>query len=227
MTTPTVNISTDKFWFNDFGVLVRPSRITEFFPNSLQTLEEKMNSIARLGLYSSLLMIAYKRDVTSITIFLVTLVFTYFIYNNYTKEKLADVEPYTKMKVRKNPEPTLNNPFMNTLMTDYAENADKKPAPEYYQDTKEAEEIRNDISDKFTHDLYMGIDDIYEKNNAQRQFYTTPNTEIPSNQEKFLNFMYPNMVSCKEEAQNCKINEDLRGRPYIFPNPEDNPLTTS
>jgi hypothetical protein len=228
MTTPVSNIQTDKFWFNDFGVLFRPNRVTEFFPSNQQTLEERMNSIARLGLYSSLLTMAYKRDFSKIAIFLATLIITYAVYKNYTKEDVMDVEQplYKKsMKIVKDIKPTLNNPFMNTLMTDHIENPKKGPALEYYQDTKKAEDIRKDISEKFNHNLYMDINDMYEKNNSQRQFYTTPNTEIPSNQEKFLNFMYPNMTSCKDEAKNCRINEDLRGRPFIFPESEKNPVT--
>jgi hypothetical protein len=228
MTTPVSNIQTDKFWFNDFGVLFRPNRVTEFFPSNQQTLEERMNSIARLGLYSSLLTMAYKRDFSKIAIFLATLIITYAVYKNYTKEDVMDVEQplYKKsMKIVKDIKPTLNNPFMNTLMTDHIENPKKGPALEYYQDTKKAEDIRKDISEKFNHNLYMDINDMYEKNNSQRQFYTTPNTEIPSNQEKFLNFMYPNMTSCKDEAKNCRINEDLRGRPFIFPDQENNPVS--
>lgn len=223
MTTPVSNIQTDKFWFNDFGVLFRPDRVTEFFPSSVQTLEERMNSIARLGLYSSLLTMAYKRDFSKIAIFLATLIFTYALYKNYTKEDILDIEqPLYKKSTTKEIKPTLNNPFMNT---NYLENPQRGPALEYYQDTKEAENIRKDITEKFNHNLFMGIDDIYEKNNSQRQFYTTPNTSIPSNQEKFLNFMYPNMTSCKEQAQNCKIYDDLRSRPFIFPDSENNPVT--
>jgi hypothetical protein len=228
MTTPVSNIQTDKFWFNDFGVLFRPNRVTEFFPSNDQTLEERMNSIARLGLYSSLLTMAYKRDFSKIAIFLATLIFTYAVYKNYTKEDVVDVESplYKKsMKIVKDIEPTLNNPFMNTLMVDYIENPKKAPAPDYFRDDKKSEDIRKDISEKFNFNLYMGIDDMYEKNNSQRQFYTTPNTSIPSDQEKFLNFIYPDMTSCKDEAKNCRINEDLRSRPFILPDQENNPVT--
>jgi hypothetical protein len=98
----------------------------------------------------------------------------------------------------------------------------KKQAPTYYEDTKESENLRTNINNKFINDLYLGVDDVYEKNNAQRQFYTVPNTTTPSDQQKYLEFMYPNMTSCKSEAKDCKINEDLRGRPFIFPD-QNNP----
>jgi hypothetical protein len=147
---------------------------------------------------------------------------SYLIYKKYTKELFEEIGDKTITAVKKI-KPTLNNPFMNTLMTDYIENPKKDKSPTYYEDTKEAEEMRNDINDKFKNDLYMGIDDVYEKNNSQRQFYTTPNTGIPSDQESYLNFMYPGMTSCKSDPKDCKINEDLRGRPYIFPEQSENP----
>jgi hypothetical protein len=222
MSTPTPVIKTDSIWFKQLNVLFSFDRITEFVPVSEQSLEERMNSIARFGLYVAILITIYKRDFIYLAIFPATLVFTYFIYKKY---KTVEESFGEKIQVEKKEEdefrkPTLNNPFMNPIVTD---KPDDKQAIEYYQDTKEAEDIRKDINDKFKHDLYMGIDDVYEKNNSQRQFYTIPNTQTPSDQEKFLKFMYPDMTSCKSNARDCKINEDLRGRPYIFPEQENSP----
>lgn len=224
MTTPEQEIVTDKMWHKNFNILFRADRATEFFPNKDQSFEERLNSIARLGLYISILVTVYKRDVTKMTIFIAFLLATYFLFKNYNKEEFVEKEgkKVKKEMEKKQRKPTLNNPFMNRLPTD-----DKNlgPAPEYFEDTKTAKDIRDEVNTKFTHDLYMGIDDIYEKNNAQRQFYTTPNTENPSNQEKFLKFMYPNMTSCKSDSKDCKITEDLRGRPFIFPDQTQNPTT--
>lgn len=230
MTTPMPSIETDPIWFNQFQILFDFDRITEFVPINEQTLEERLNSIARFGLFVALVLSLYKRDISYAIIFPVVLVFTYLIYKNYKKENFSEIDEahpdYNKQKIdQPEPKPTLNNPFMNTMMNDYLDNPTKAEAPTYYEDTEKAENLRNDITEKFNHDLYLGINDAYEKNNSQRQFYTTPNTSIPSDQEKYLNFMYPNMTSCKSEASDCKIPEDLRGRPFIFPEQEQNPTT--
>jgi hypothetical protein len=220
MSTPTTIISPDKIWYKNFDVLFQKDRLTEFIPVNLQTIEEKMNAIVRFGLYISILLALYKRDKQKLLIFPIFLLLTFLIYKNYTKT----TENFEKTE-QKPVKPTLNNPMMNTLMTDYVDNPNKKQAPKYFMDTKEAESLRNDIKEKLNHDLYLGIDDVYEKNNSQRQFYTTPNTTIPSDQDAYLKFMYPNMSSCKSNTQECKINEDLRGRPFIFPDQENNPKT--
>jgi hypothetical protein len=143
------------------------------------------------------------------------------LFKNYKKEEFSEYEgKKIKTEMSKQRKPTLNNPFMNRLMTD---DPKMEAAPEYYGDTEKESALRKEINDKFNHDLYLGVDDIYEKNNSQRQFYTTPNTSNPSNQEEFLKFMYPNMTSCKSDMKDCKVPEDLRGRPFIFPDQENNP----
>jgi hypothetical protein len=221
MSTPTSIIKTDAIWFKNIFTLISTDRVTEFVPVSEQSLEERLNSIARFGLYVSILITVYKRDITYLSIFPAFLLFTYLLYKKYNSKESFQDEEKRQIDSRRFRKPTLNNPFMNAVVTD---KADDKLAPTYYEDTKEAEDLRNDINDKFKHDIYMGIDDAYEKNNSQRQFYTTPNTKTPSDQENFLKFMYPGMSSCKSDKGDCKINEDLRGRPYIFPEQEKNPL---
>lgn len=229
MSTPVPYIQTDPIWFNQFQVLFNTDRITEFVPIEKQSLEERLNSIARFGFFVAVILVIYKRDLNNFIIFPGVLFFTYLIYKAYKKESFSNIDEVFPQQIQEQdsvkPKPTLNNPFMNTMMNDYLDNPNKQEAPVYYVDTEEAEEMRNDITKKFNHDLYLGINDAYEKNNSQRQFYTTPNTTIPSDQEKYLNFMYPNMKSCKDDAKDCKINEDLRGRPFIFPDQEQNPTT--
>jgi hypothetical protein len=230
MTTPMPFIETDPIWFNQFQILFNVDRVTEFVPINEQTLEERLNSIARFGLFVAIILVIYKRNVNYSLIFPGVLLFTYLIYKNYKRENFSEIyEAHPnynkKFQTQKEPKPTLNNPFMNTMMNDYVDNPRKEEAPTYYEDTEKAQELRNDITEKFNHDLYLGINDAYEKNNSQRQFYTTPNTRIPSDQEKYLNFMYPNMTSCKDEAKDCRVPEDLRGRPFIFPDQEQNPTS--
>ena len=38
------------------------------------------------------------------------------------------------------------------------------------------------IDEKFNYNLYKDVSDIFDKNNSQRQFYTTPVTTIPNDQ---------------------------------------------
>lgn len=228
MTTPVSVIKSDDIWFKNIYILVRPDRLTEFFPNKMQTVDERMNSVARLGIYASLLMVIYKRDWKYLFGILAVFVVTYVIYKNYKKEGFSlGKSPQGIMKKKKEVKPTVNNPFMNTMMTDYVENPNKEAASEYYQDTKEAETVRKSVEDNFNYNLYQSLDDVYDKNNSQRQFYTTPNTKIPSDQDKYLKFLYGDMNSCKTDGGNCALPVDsLRRNPHIFPDQKQNPTVS-
>jgi hypothetical protein len=221
MTTPTSIIKTDKIWYNDFSVLFRTDRLIEFFPNKVQTLEERMNSVVRMGIYSSILTSTYKRNLSYLLWIIVVFVITYFIYKSYSnKEEFAD-----EKKKRNSVKPTLNNPYMNFIHG--VDNTDKKKAPTYYQDTKVAEDLREDIKNKFNYNLYKGVDDVYDKNNNERMFYTTPVTEAADDLNERLDFMYGDMrKSCKTNSKNCQPHEELRRNPYIFPNQDQNPFVS-
>lgn len=222
MSTPRNTVKTDEIWFKEVSQLYRIDRMTEFFPHKSQTQEERLNSIARLGIYSGILLALYKRDYTQLVWSFVILVFTLFIYKNEEKK-----EKMTPEEKKEKPKPTLNNPFMNPNITDFGVKPSKEPVPDYSQDTKEAKKIREEIEDKFNYNLYKSIDDVYDTMHGRRNFYTVPNTDIPSNQEKFLEFLYGDMrKTCKSDTTVCEPYSDLRANPFIFPNPKDNPTVS-
>ena len=75
---------------------------------------------------------------------------------------------------------------MNTLVSDYKNNTQKKSACKYIPD------IKKKIENNFDNNLYKDIGDIYGKNSSQRQFYTMPNTQIPNDRKQFANWLYNN-----------------------------------
>jgi hypothetical protein len=99
--------------------------------------------------------------------------------------------------------PTIDNPFMNPPITDF--NTDAPAAC-----NSDDENIKNSITKSFNNNLYMDIDDAFDKMNSQRQFYTVPNTAIPNNQGDFANWLYRTPVTCKEDQEQCLRYEDLR-----------------
>ena len=54
------------------------------------------------------------------------------------------------------------------------------------------------IDTKFNNDLYRDANDIFGKNNSQRQFYTVPGGSIPNDQEAFTKWLYQTPPTCKE-----------------------------
>jgi hypothetical protein len=120
------------------------------------------------------------------------------IYKNYTIDEIMDYQKNTAIK------PTTSNPFMNTDITKY--NNGDIPCASNVDD----EDIKQDMVVNFNADLFRDIDELFDKKNSQRQFYTTPNTLIPNNQTEFANWLYKIPDTCKAEQKNCLRYDPLR-----------------
>jgi len=121
------------------------------------------------------------------------------VIENPEKVLVSPVEVFDK--------PTAENPFSNLLVTDINGNPSKKPAPPAYNDqvnrnildaakdsVLKANPGQPDISDKLFKDL--GEQMTFEQ--SMRQFYSTPSTTNPDDQQAFAEFCYGSMISCAE-----------------------------
>lgn len=112
-----------------------------------------------------------------------------------------ELEDYRKNTCRR---PTPDNPFMNPDITEF-NNGDQPQACNV-----DDADINDEMRVNFNHNLFRDIDDLWERENSQRQFYTTPNTSIPSRQTEFAEWLYKIPKTCKEDGANCLRYEDLR-----------------
>lgn len=106
-------------------------------------------------------------------------------------------------KERECVEPTKDNPFMNFLLSDYMDDP-KRPKACAVDDNSEQ------ITNNFNYNLYRDVDDLFDKKNSQRQFYTMPVTTNPSKQKEFAEWLYKVPETCKTDQVNCLRYEDLR-----------------
>jgi hypothetical protein len=90
---------------------------------------------------------------------------------------------------------TRHNPFQNTLVTEF-----QKPAA--LQDICQPDPA--EVEDNFNTGLYRNIEDIYNKENSQRQFFTMPDGGVPDT-KAFRDFVYgmPGKDTCKSNPQVC------------------------
>ena len=51
-------------------------------------------------------------------------------------------------------------------------------------------EVKYEIENKFEKSIFRDIDDVWERNNAGRTFYTTAATTIPNDQTGFAEWLY-------------------------------------
>lgn len=104
--------------------------------------------------------------------------------------------------------PTEHNPLMNRDITEFGN--ENIPAACNADD----EDVKENIKINFNQNLFRNVDDVWEKENSQRQFYTLPNTGIINNQTEFAKWLYkiPDSAVCKIDGSACLRYEDLRMR---------------
>lgn len=196
-------MNSDKFWYDDFSILFNNNRLIEFIPTNDMTRDEKFNSLVRMALYLSIILMISKNNYLYFYIFLSVLFLTYllFIFNDKEKEKFRDLKKKNMSNIddinkaeennAKNcRKPTDNNPFMNVLLTDDFSKVNKACT---YDD-----DIKKDIDEKFYKDIFNDVSNLYGKRTGQRSFYSTPSTTVPNDQQSFANWCYKVPKTCKE-----------------------------
>jgi hypothetical protein len=102
--------------------------------------------------------------------------------------------------------PTEDNPFMNPTVDDF--NKENVPVA-CNVDDDEIKNIGKKINDSFNADLYRDIEDVFNKKNSQRQFFTVAHS-VPNDQEAFARWCYKFPPTCKTNQERCLRYQDLR-----------------
>jgi hypothetical protein len=218
----------DTFWLHNPKILI--DTYLQFIPTKDMTINQKYNSITLFCIYFLILLIIFRRPLFWFYLPLITIIIIIFMFMIDNKEKnISNKENFNTItesgyidsngemrfnRVTGQPttgqdvtytcrKPTKDNPFMNPPISDFNTTA---PAACNSDD----ENINNSITKAFKSDLYMDVDDVFEKMNSQRQFYTVPNTSIPNQQTEFANWLYRIPQTCKEDQEQCLRYEDLR-----------------
>ena len=191
------------FWLDNPNVLLNKNQITEIWPQDNFDLDRKLNAITRLILILAILGFLFTKSSYIIVSAAVSIIVLVMIHKSksHSKEGMENLD----IKINKdefeellNEEftmPTKKNPFMNVLMNEYKDNPQRKEAAPVYN-----EEVLDEATKKSRSDekLYKNLGDNLTFQNSLRNFYSTPNTNIPNNQKEFAEFCYGNMASCKE-----------------------------
>ena len=99
--------------------------------------------------------------------------------------------------------PTKNNPFMNPTIVDISNNTNKN----YKACDIDNVRVKNAIDTYFSGGVYRDVNDLYDRHFSSRQFYTTPATSIPNDQEAFSKWLYARRKTCKENnGEQCFNN---------------------
>ena len=114
-------------------------------------------------------------------------------------------------------EPTINNPYMNPVLTDFNNSGDNRDEVSDYSNSVKAmnaddDSIHQEPSKTYNIDMFKDLNDLFDKKNAERQFYTVPGGTIPSDQQRFADWCYKTPITCKDDTAQCTVYEDIRYR---------------
>ena len=179
----------DNFWINDYSILFRKDKLTEFFPAEYMTKEQKLNALSRFSIYLGVLLYVYNNNTNNFLIPICVFGITYFIYKNNNIELFtqpgSNMQQYTTS--------TINNPMKNKLVHELSTN--KPPSLPSILD-------KNEVSENLNKSVYRDVGDIYNNSHSQRQFYTMPE----NNQSNFAHWLYDE-PSCKSgNKEKCVQN---------------------
>jgi hypothetical protein len=207
------------FWFNNnFTTLFTNYNI---IPYSNLSLDAKLNIMTRLILITSILafLITQNSKVFIYAFLLVfSIIFLYFFEKN-KKENFITVSTSSSSKKNKNTVPlktilkedfyqnNKSNPFGNVLINEISDTPLRESAPPSFnlevekQNTEHVKDaiqsLNPDIQDT-NKQLFGDLYQQFENEQANRVFFSNPNTKVCNDQGAFGQFLYSDMISAKE-----------------------------
>jgi hypothetical protein len=190
----------EEIWYRQPTQFITPNNFTVFFPSSDMSLAERLNSLMRLSLYSTIVISIVINKYAVLYINIIIAALTVGIYETYKKEDANRKEVFLRKnnsEYRRTGEkcrlPTKENPFMNVLINELVEDPERPRACNVEDDY-----IQGSVDKIFQTSLHRDVDDVFGRNASSRQFYTTASTTIPNDQDGFANWLYKTGQTCKE-----------------------------
>ena len=240
MTTP--------FWFNDPIILFNKESILEIWPTQQMSFEAKLNAISRIVIFMSLLGFIFTRKLKLIIIGIVTLAI---IFTLYKLKKQSIVKFKEGFSVNPSMQPsalspapmttnpltlesvlrtefhptTKKNPFGNVLLTDIADNPNRKAAapsfnPDVYDDitssVKKQTQMLNPGIINTNKQLYGDLYDSYTLDNSMMRFYSTANSRVENDQGAYAKYLYGQMPSGKSSGPDGAFQRVADSYRYIL-----------
>jgi hypothetical protein len=177
-------------WTNDPRELLNVNSLHKLVPSLRYDLFENINIFTRISIVIGLILsLLFKTH-----IWLLLPVFA--IAFSFIVERFENKPPKdNQIKNNLCTKPTNNNPFMNVTLNEFTENPNRGPACHGNAILEEARDI-------YYQTLPRDADDIHNKKASDRAFYTMPNTQIPSDQDAYLKFLYGDLTKEKNKIQN-------------------------
>ena len=196
------------FWFKDISILYNKNYLLEIIPKKEYDFNRKLNAVVRFTIYYGILLYVFNKDKNILCLPFITLVITAYLHktnkgetNDDALKNLMNVRGGAKLEnidhmideinediFRK---PDIDNPMMNQNVFDLYEN--KKAIPTYNNPG-----VKRRVEETLDSQVFKDSNDLFNRRNSQRQWYTMPNTEAMNNQTEFAKWCHSTPPTCKE-----------------------------
>lgn len=190
-------------WYMDpVNIFLKKDNAIQFIPNNSMSLVQQLNAAIRFVLYFSLLMLLIdpKQFINSLSLCVVVALVTVLIYVNDTHDNVIKnkIMEHLNIQFDANEEvgskPTKENPFMNFMFDDHINFPSKKAADPLSVD------VQKQIQIEFDKNQFRDVDDVFNRQNSSRQFYTMPCTTVVNDRESFMKACYNLPKTRKEDS---------------------------
>lgn len=201
-------------WFDKISILYEKKYLFEIIPNKQFDFNRKLNSLLRLSIYYAVIIYLMDRKkgnmfyIPFIVAIVTCILSKRYKETFYSKVKTDLMNNQSNEELIKGLEgdckiPTKNNPFMNPEIYDYNTNNVDEPACNTFNNKG----VQSYTDKLFSSSLFRDVNDLFGKNNSQRQFYTVPGNSIPNDQDTFAKWLYATPKTCKEgNGLQCAAN---------------------
>jgi len=227
---------TTQFWSNDPSVLLNNTYIYEIWPTNDMCYEQKLNAITRCIILVTILGYIFTFSFRLLIVGILTLIMLIIVFN--MKKPKITAEPFQNNEnTISNPvtletflksefkEGNKTNPFSNVLLTDIADDPNRKSAPPAFnpsvetsitKNVKKAVQKMNPEIKNTNRQLYDSLWDNFELDQSNRNFYSTPNTKVENDQSAYAEFLYGNMYSAKESTPEGNLQRVIDNPRYTL-----------
>ena len=190
-------------WFDDPQQLIRGDKVSQFWPTSEQTPEDRINAASRFVIYATCLIYIIRRDPRIFVLGATVLSVIFVLY----RSKMVTETHGSTVDGALCQMPTEDNPMGNVLITDYTDAPNRLEAC-YYPTVKPF--VNAYTSDRIPMDGGRSRSPLpkYMRNGVDRQFVTTPVSKLPGDQTAFAEWLYgpKNGPMCKTDSKYCNPN---------------------
>ena len=197
----------EQIWYLDLTHFLTSKNFYQMLPTQEMSLEQKLNALLRFFLYLSIILSLVMVNAKYLFIGIIAAIVSYIVYqfeqrDRSSAEKFLEDKTLDIVDNQLCTRTTIDNPFMNPSIVDIKYNPERPAACNI-------ESVKERVDANFKQRVFKDVNDIWERSFSGRQFYTTPSTTIPNDQEGFAKWLYGEPATCKE-GNGLECNRNYR-----------------